>query len=292
MKIAVTLEGNLAYIAAVANGAKCQCVCLECGEPVIARQGAQREWHFAHQSAREPCAINPETFLHRFVKQTIEENRGLVIPEAPVGLQIPHVFNATLVNNWVTFDRVEEEVWLGDRRPDIIGYVGTERLLVEVAYSSFCDREKIEALTARGWATLEIDVSGFDCAEFDPSAVRHAVLTQTSIKKWLVLPEAPSAPEYSTIRTPPNAPPTPGWTIREHSSRLIHGRRVWLKQLQFGEIALGYDYGEEVSDTVREIAHRFNGYWDKRYKNWRIKGCWLPDLARMLDQLHDPTSFR
>ncbi len=292
MKIALTLEGKLAYIADVANGAKCQCVCLECREPVIARQGTQREWHFAHQSTREPCTINPETFLHRFVKQTIDENRGLVIPEAPIGLKIPDAFNATLVNNWVAFDRVEEEVWLGDRRPDIIGYVGTERMLIEVAYSSFCDHEKIEALNSRGLATLEIDVSHFDCVDFDPSSVRHAVLMQASIKKWLVLPEAQSATDGPTIRTTSTPAASARPTITEHSSRLINGRRVWLKQLQYGEIALGYDYGEEVSATIRDVAHRFHGYWDKRYKNWRIKGCWLPDVVLMLDKLHDPTSFR
>ena len=37
-------------VGSVPNGINCQCICPSCKTPLIARHGAVKEWHFAHQS--------------------------------------------------------------------------------------------------------------------------------------------------------------------------------------------------------------------------------------------------
>lgn len=45
--------------------------CVNCGKPLIAKQGAVREWHFAHKTNTSNCSF--ETYLHKLSKYFIRE---------------------------------------------------------------------------------------------------------------------------------------------------------------------------------------------------------------------------
>ena len=45
-------DGSLVDVENVPRGAKCGCVCPSCKTPLVARQGGEKEWHFAHASQR------------------------------------------------------------------------------------------------------------------------------------------------------------------------------------------------------------------------------------------------
>ncbi len=59
-------------------GAKCDCVCIGCSEPLILRRGEKKQWHFAHR-AKTFCG--GETYVHKVVKAWISEKLiGQTIP--------------------------------------------------------------------------------------------------------------------------------------------------------------------------------------------------------------------
>ncbi|MCO6414624.1 MbcA/ParS/Xre antitoxin family protein [Siccirubricoccus sp. KC 17139] len=116
--------------------------------------------HFAHQADPEnscSASVAFETALHRLAKQVISERRRLTLPE----VRASHFGRERLIaaGTELHFDTVEEEVWMGAIRPDIIATAGGKRLLVEVAVTHPCDENKIALLRSRDLAAVEIDLS-------------------------------------------------------------------------------------------------------------------------------------
>jgi hypothetical protein len=57
-------DGGVTHIKDAANGSACKCHCIECGAPLVAKQGNVLEWHFAHAAETGCQGYNPETLLH------------------------------------------------------------------------------------------------------------------------------------------------------------------------------------------------------------------------------------
>lgn len=66
----------------VRNGRACECVCPSCGAELVAKQGAEKAWHFAHYPGADPARINAcmggETALHKYAKQVLVDSVGKV----------------------------------------------------------------------------------------------------------------------------------------------------------------------------------------------------------------------
>lgn len=58
---------TLLTVMAAERGKKCACECPECEEPLIAAQGAFRQY-FRHESDKSSCQGRPETLAHRLAK--------------------------------------------------------------------------------------------------------------------------------------------------------------------------------------------------------------------------------
>ena len=200
-------SSRLVFVSEVPRGLACQCRCVVCDEPLIARQGAVREHHFAHASGREPCDAGHESVLHLYAKQVIQDAGSLVVPmDEHVGaiLGMPLVQSPAVR---LPLPRVEVEKALADVRPDLLGHTDLGvAVAIEVAYSSFCDMLKIDAFARLGLPVLEIDLRAFTPEDFNPQAVKEAVLDSVAGKQWLWprLEEVPVA----TPSTPP-LPPEP-----------------------------------------------------------------------------------
>lgn len=69
-------SGVMIDIAKAENGLSCECTCVCCGAPLVAKQGPDKASHFAHESVSD-CAGSLETLLHLAAKQIIKES-GLV----------------------------------------------------------------------------------------------------------------------------------------------------------------------------------------------------------------------
>jgi len=179
----------------VESGLDCGCTCVGCGARLIAKKGAKLVWHFAHhiELAIESCV---ETAIHAAAKQVLLENNWLQVPSKVVAATRRTKFGATCSKSrtlaearTIRFDYSRDEVWEAGAnvRPDVVGYRGPRRLLVEMCFRHAVDEVKRLKLVSLGLPAVEIDLSDIPLdANFD--AVRERVLNDLSHKEWLFHP--------------------------------------------------------------------------------------------------------
>lgn len=83
--------GNFVDVHEVANGAACGCICPSCSVPLVARQGSEKQWHFAHESrgtheqAREECEYSVYVAIKLMARQLLAHgSTSLAMPELTV----------------------------------------------------------------------------------------------------------------------------------------------------------------------------------------------------------------
>ncbi len=267
--------GRFVFVSEVPRGLACLCRCVVCGEPLIARQGAVREHHFAHASGREPCDVSHESMLHRYAKQVIQEAGGLAVPlnealEAQLGLG-----GTSTPAGQLRLLSIEVERSLQDLRPDLLGRTEAgAAVAIEVAYASFCDLVKVGRFAALQLPALEIDLRAFTPEAFDPEAVSASVPRDLASKAWL-WPHAPakSAPVAEPQHDSPTLPavPTPQPAPLPEEIITISGRWVSIKQFPSGDIAVKViTYDPDVVSMVKTIAKANHGRYSPQWKSWNI----------------------
>jgi hypothetical protein len=185
--------GRMLAPSEVVSGRACGCICRGCGADLIARKGPKNPWHFAHhrKGATRSCF---ESTIHAAAKQVLLEENWLSVPEKAIqvaGLTkrgAPHTKLSVMRSaRIIRFDRSIAEVWETNLRPDVVGYRGDKRLLVEMFFTHKVDEAKLSKLARLGIPALEIDLSNLTVtAGFD--AVRERVLQDVLRKTWLVYP--------------------------------------------------------------------------------------------------------
>ncbi len=180
---AVHSSNRFVHVTEVERGLTCDCRCAVCGEPVIALQGDVREHHFAHNSNTQPCASSYESDLHRFAKRVIIEAHGLVVPVNKAAVHALGLADGDGQRILWACTGVEEEVVIGNRRPDLqaVTTAGAS-VTIEIAYSSFCDVEKRQDYEAMCLPAMEIDLRAFTPTVFDVARVKHALLEDVASK--------------------------------------------------------------------------------------------------------------
>lgn len=65
--------GGLRFIGDVPRGAACGCFCPACGCPLVAKQGDEVQWHFAHEGSNErpECAVGAANLLRRLAVEAV-----------------------------------------------------------------------------------------------------------------------------------------------------------------------------------------------------------------------------
>lgn len=260
-QFAMDTQNRITHISEAERGLNCNCSCVVCGERMMAKKGGEREHHFAHESNKIACVVNHETLLHQFAKRVIQEAGGLVVPPS-TNYRLDSLITISKTSpSWLMLERIEEEKWLDNIRPDLIGYSGDTPILIEVAYSSFVDTEKQAKLEERGLMALEIDLRAFHPEDFEPESTKGAIINDVDLKDWLFFPE----PELITQK-----PTCPQEVVT------INGIWVYVRELPFGDLAIKVGaYNPEVNAIVKAIAKRYYGQWRQDYKNWIVPKNWL-----------------
>lgn len=93
---AVDVQGNTRYIGDVPRGAACNCFCAECNSPLVAKQGEEHAWHFAHEASQErpQCLPGSLNLLRRLAMQTLVETSTLTPPACRVFVEAGSRFDA------------------------------------------------------------------------------------------------------------------------------------------------------------------------------------------------------
>ena len=186
----------------VESGLACGCTCVGCGAILLAKKGAKVSWHFAHYIATgtESCV---ESAIHAAAKQVLLEANYLRTPMVAVSaerrLSTGHRHAKGLVlspDRIIRFDYSRSEVWEGAARirPDVVGYRGERRILVEMYFTHAVDRTKQKRLEALGIPALEVNLSGLQ-SDTDLETIRQRVLEDVFFKNWLFYPGEDSTRE-------------------------------------------------------------------------------------------------
>lgn len=182
-------DGLVHLIGEVPRGAACGCVCPECASPLIAKQGQEKDWHFAHVAGQErpECEAGAANMLRRLAIEHLQKQQPLELP--------PY---KTVVRMQSPLRVLSQEVTLQAR------VTGGVRWMVDAARTMPVGRAPLE-----GGGTLEIFVGSDGHATHGCSpteGVEAAVLYTFPM------------PEVNTLRTRVDA--------ETHLS--AHGRFAWL----------------------------------------------------------------
>ncbi len=177
----------------VQSGLACGCTCIGCGAILVAKKGAKKRWHFAHHNVEigESCA---ESAIHAAAKQVLLEHDWLRLPCMRVVVQGQATSGQALEESSVLseervvrFERTCAEVWEDGIRPDVVGYRGERRLLVEMYFRHRVDENKRRKIGKLKLPTIEVDLSDLDISTgFD--AIAQRVIHETGYKTWLFFP--------------------------------------------------------------------------------------------------------
>lgn len=265
-------SSRLVHVDEVERGLACECRCVICGDPLVARQGEVREHHFAHASNREACPTEHESLLHRYAKRVIVEAGGLIVPinqPVAVALGLPTTDSLQIL---MSCQRIDEEVTMGSIRPDLL--VVTDQgigVAIEIAYSSFCNVDKRMQFEALQLPVVEIDLSSFTPEAFDPRQVKSAVIELLDTKTWLWPTEMP----VNQIPTNPSIP-----SRLEEELIVISGRWISIKRLPSGDLTVkSVRFDPDLVSLVRSVARANHGKYQPSYKTWIIPR-WRAPIAR------------
>ncbi|MFS0851415.1 competence protein CoiA family protein [Novosphingobium panipatense] len=177
---AVGPDGERADVKDVANGLQCRCLCYECGQPVLAKQGPKVRWHFAHHAPTN-CRPTPESELHFFAKTLLAEKLWLWIP----AVQAKAVGRMEPISDrqQYRFSGVKVEKADGNVRPDLLLVSDRGKVLhVEIYVRHRVDPIKLEKLRGRGISSVEIDLSKLD---WDDRGAWNDAILETAPREWL-----------------------------------------------------------------------------------------------------------
>ena len=196
VKLPFALLGDrMVAVEDVASGLACGCFCPGCRSPLVARQGS-RAWSFAHHGSKGDIGCL-ETAIHRVAKQALLDAGAMVVPGYKLAVsaqsadgRIHLVEREVAAKRQIRFDRVALEVALGEIRPDVVGYRGTRRLLIEIFVTHKVDSDKLAKLTRLGMPALEIDLSDMHTASatLSISTITTRVVERATQKAWLFYP--------------------------------------------------------------------------------------------------------
>jgi hypothetical protein len=192
-------DSNLVSPDEVPRGAECNCLCPGCDRPVIARQGTEREWHFAHAKGGN-CLQGYEVSVHEIAKQMIKHRRELLLPALDIeisatdsfGLRIEerkHVLNAKTVH----LDECKTSQKRDEVTADVVGRVADREILVEITVFHRLMPEKRARLIATGIASMQIDLSEFKVAQATRAKIEVALFEKAMNRHWLHHPRMEEA---------------------------------------------------------------------------------------------------
>ena len=158
--------GNIVHVSEVLRGNTCDCICIECGSELQARKGDARRHHFKHITGTE---CDGETILHKLAKKILITNRQLALPNQ---------------DGYFKYADVIEECKLESIRPDIILVTEADKLLIEIAVTSFITEEKLEKIKTLNYNVVEIDLSSLprECSYLE---LKKIIIDQVDKKEVL-----------------------------------------------------------------------------------------------------------
>lgn len=280
MSFAMNDCGMVVSIEHADRGAACACFCPRCHEPVVAKQGDVRVWHFSHASGTE-CAGAGESALHLAAKQLLLSKRELVFPSIVVTREAinqksgtVHIGHASHPEKRLSFDQVYLEQAIGLIIPDAICDTQEDRYLIEIAVTHFVDEGKMALIKGLNHAAVEITINIDLNEHWSWEALEEEVINNTGNKSWLHYPkeaelEIEACAQAKALADAEQIPEPilmlPSKTSAPQTKLSWRGVHVWITEYDFGLVAWS-PYNPEIN----KILKRCGGKWQPKYRNWLL----------------------
>ncbi len=174
----------IANIEDVENGLKCGCLCLDCGEVVIAKNnGKLRDHHFSH-AFDSKCG--GESYYHSLAKRILFECKQVKTPKLRVDVRRGEINKYKEINEQVvsaTEAFQEYEFSVRNKFPfrsDVAFAFKSKMLFIEILNSHQVDEIKLQALKESNYSCFEIDIKGIEHQENVIDFIIHK-----APRKWL-----------------------------------------------------------------------------------------------------------
>ena len=182
-------------VSEVERGLACGCVCPQCKRPLQANQGEQRIY-FSHDPSEKNinCEGALETALHRMAKQILSDTQHAIFPEFTIKESLKISYTEYTDSEIVTtesdrlFEKVNQEVTLGDIRPDILAFVDGSPVIIEIAVTHFVDKAKRHKIRQLNLPAIEIDLSKVSRLPTKEELYK-SVIKEVKLKSWIFNPE-------------------------------------------------------------------------------------------------------
>lgn len=101
-------DGQIKYLSQVPSGLACQCTCLVCNGPLVARKGQINEWHFAHAGGQThvDCIVGARNFLRKIAAEVL--------------CQAPSMVRVKANQRKVSFAHLSQTILLNDEIRDLV----------------------------------------------------------------------------------------------------------------------------------------------------------------------------
>jgi len=220
LKVANSIVG----IDQVAKGQQCNCICLSCRAPLIAKKGESNEWHFAHSKGSiKECFYSFWVACRDLARQMLKSDNGdycsqIALSVEKINVRAPWA-NSVNHRNYISVNSVQTSYVQFDGchfDAKLDTSIGAIYLFFLTSKEEEANRKKEYLLKRRrffqNYLILEIDLSR---AYFQKNEIsqflKESLITSTMKKRW-VKPLEPfirklpkqinnSLPEYPTINT-------------------------------------------------------------------------------------------
>lgn len=208
-KLIYGLKNNKLYhVDEVDNGLKCNCICPNCKENLVAKQGEINEHHFAHENKECDITIAQETALHIMAKEILAEYKIIKLPKFELRSKTgfltrkefkefdERIYKDKIVNHYIdntsneyvqSFDNAYLEKQYKEIIPDVFCEYEGNKLFIEIAVTNFINETKYLKIKESKIPTIEINLSSYkDKIEtLTKRRLSDILIDDLSLKKWI-----------------------------------------------------------------------------------------------------------
>lgn len=202
-------DNRFVDVYSVPRGLECHCVCPSCGVVLVAKQGSQKEWHFAHKTKGDrrgvdvPCNYSFFVSARAMLRQISQPSLQLLTPNYSIDIPGESGFQRTvdvagskLVT--LTTSRIDDKI--GGVTVDICGEVAGHLLAVFIEHEGRQSPARLcmENESGYGVVALSLELLPMFIAEHIRSdfsyteCLRKYISTDASPRRWLYQPRQKS----------------------------------------------------------------------------------------------------
>ncbi len=188
-------DGKLVSPEEVERGRACNCACPGCNVEVLAKQGTEREWHFAHAKG-EKCDEGYEVSIHELAKQMLRQRKELLLPSLIAKASGVDAYGRfleerepVLESSLVKLDECKTGVNLGGVNVDAIGFLKGHKILIEVTVFHRLMPDKQERLVETKIPSIQINLEQFKSRQVTRELLEKAIFEDENIRLWLYHPK-------------------------------------------------------------------------------------------------------